>query len=33
MTRGSGGVSEEDAEAGVRRVLERWRMLDEEEAE
>ena len=33
MTRGSGGAGEEEAEAGVRRVLERWRILDEKEAE
>ena len=33
MRRGCGGAGEEDAEADVRRVLERWKMLDEEEAE
>jgi hypothetical protein len=33
MTRGISGEGDEDAEADVRRVLEKWRMLDEEEAE
>ena len=33
MTRGCGGAGEEEAEADVRRVLERWRMIDVEEAE
>ena len=33
MTRGLSGEGDEDAEADVRRVLEKWRMLDEEEAE
>ena len=33
MRRGCSGAGEDEAEAGVRRVLERWKMLDEEEAE